>query len=277
MGRKRNGSADRLNSIGHRRSCSITARLLASAPLPVLAFFVLAGAGAFGASLVRAHEVPQPASATRIAAIGSKAPAAEQAARPAFTIPAFPPADIETDLRLLLAQSEPASADDGKLRDDTILVAFATTAPENAEEEVAKEHGLELVDRTELSALGMRIARYRIRDNRPIAAVVALLRTDQRVRQAPGNFEYRPVPPSTPATEVSGLKDRPVAEAKPDNRLGGPALARPARKTVVNLAEAAGAAKTVRPSKDDRGKPTNASAEQPLQIGKVGDVLAGGL
>lgn len=259
--------------------------MLSGAASPAaVAFAVLTGV--LGTSLVQAQDGGQPASPMRVAAISNDAPVVESAAQPSFTIPALPPADI--DLRVLLAQGAPILATDGTLRDDTILVAFATSAPENSEDEVAKEHGLELLDRTELSGLGMRIARYRVRDNRPIATVVANLRMDQRVRQAQGNFEYRPIPPSAPATEVGGLKDGPVAKVEPGSRLGGPATARAGRKTVaavkaagpkltqpVKLAEAAGADKAAHLPKPEPGKP--ASADAPPQVGKVADVLAGGL
>ena len=180
---------------------------------------VLAGFGHLGGLSAQTLEVGAPAPATRIAA-ASNGPT-EPWGRPGSRVPW---SEGHPDLRLLVAQIVPTAMVDGKLRDDTVLVAFAASAPESSEEEVAHEHGLELVDRTELPALGMRIARYRVRGNRSMAAIIASLRTDQRVQQAQGNFQYRPAPPSTPAA---------FAAAKPDDGPSASARRRSDPKTAA--------------------------------------------
>ncbi len=163
---------------------------------------VLAGFGHLGGLSAQTPDVGAPPPATRFAA-ASNGPTVPLG-RPSLRVPS---SEEHPDLRLLVAQTAPTAMPNGKLRDDTVLVAFAASAPENSEEEVANEHGLELVDRTELPALGLRIARYRVRGDRPVAALIASLRTDRRVQQAQGNFEYRPVSQSPAA----------FAAAKPDN------------------------------------------------------------
>lgn len=170
---------------------------------------VLAGFGYLGGLSAQTLDVGAPAPATRIAA-ASNGPT-EPLSRPGLRVPW---SEGHPDLRLLVAQTVPTAMPNGKLRDDTVLVAFAASAPENSEEEVANEHGLELVDRTELPALGMRIARYRVRGDRPVAALIASLRTDQRVQQAQGNFEYRPVSQSAAAFTAGNPNDGPSASAR---------------------------------------------------------------
>jgi hypothetical protein len=127
--------------------------------------------------------------------------------------------EIDADLKLLLAQNGPPSKIDAEFGDDTILVAFALSVPHSIDEDIAKQHGLELVDRTELQSLGLRVVRYRAQANSPIAPIVANLRKDQRISSAQGNTEYRLPSQSGPATEVSRLKDRlgVVQQAKQDD------------------------------------------------------------
>jgi hypothetical protein len=247
-----------------------------------IACCALASLGVLGGWSALADDAGK-AAALRVAAIGD-APA-EPLARPSARI--ILPIDETRDLRLLLAQAVPAVA-----ADDTILVAFVITAPENAEEELAREHGLELVDSTKLPALDMRIARYRIRNDRLVTSVLAALRADLRVRRVQANYQHRPLPPTGPAIEISAAKDHPVAAKTPD-RVGGPLPPPPDRKTVAvgkavqkpaapaKVTAAAAAVKTARVFKDVRG---NGSA-QPLPVSpavapavsKVADVLAGGL
>ena len=87
-------------------------------------------------------------------------------------------------------------------------MAFALSVPQSIDEDIAKQHGLELVDRTELPSLGLRVVRYRAQANSPIAPIIANLRKDQRISSAQASAEYRLPSQSGPATEVSRLKDR---------------------------------------------------------------------
>ena len=115
---------------------------------------------------------------------------------------------IDADLKLLLAQNAPPSKTGAEFGDDTILVAFALSVPQSIDVDLAKQHGLELVDRTELQSLGLRVVRYRVQANSLIAPIIANLRKDQRISSAQASAEYRLPSQSGPATEVSRLKDR---------------------------------------------------------------------
>ena len=105
-------------------------------------------------------------------------------------------------MNLLLAQSG-SSALDGAARDDTILVAFALSEPYSIDEDIAAQHGLELIDRTELSSFGLRIVRYRVQTNQPIGPVIANLRKDQRISSVQANVEYG-LPTRSEVTKESG-------------------------------------------------------------------------
>lgn len=168
------------------------------------------------------------------------------------------------DLNLLLAQYRPANTEpSGGLaedeQDDTILVALPLSTPGHVEEEIARDHGLQLVDRTELSALGLRIIRYRVGDGRAADSVVASLLRDTRVERAQRSVAYRlPVQPPPP---VAGIEKAPAIAAAPR----GP---RPAdRKAPVRVAQ----------------KPVGSMAGDTQATARVagplepGDVLSGGL
>jgi len=168
------------------------------------------------------------------------------------------------DLNLLLAQYRPANTEpSGSLaedqQDDIILVALTASTPGNVEEEIARDHGLQLVERTELSALGLRIIRYRVGDSRSADSVIATLLRDARVERAQRSVAYRlPVQPPAP---VAGAEKAPAIAAVPRN-------SRPAdRKTAVRVAQ-----KPVAPMQDDAQ--VAAQVDEPLELG---DVLSGGL
>ena len=116
--------------------------------------------------------------------------------------------EIDTGLKPLFAQNGPPSKTGAAFGDDTILVAFALSAPQSIDEDLAKQYGLALVDRTELQSLGLRVVRYRAQANSPIAPIIANLRKDQRISSAQASAEYRLPSQSGPATEVSRQKDR---------------------------------------------------------------------
>jgi hypothetical protein len=129
--------------------------------------------------------------------------------------------DIDADLKLLVAQNGPPSKTGAEFGDDTILVAFALSVPQSIDEDLAKQHGLELIDRTELQSLGLRVVRYRAQANSPIAPIIANLRKDQRISSAQASAEYRLPNQSGPATEVSRQKDR-LGEARQAKRADPP-------------------------------------------------------
>lgn len=168
------------------------------------------------------------------------------------------------DLNLLLAQYRPANTEPpGSLaedrQDETILVALPLSTPGNVEEEIARDHGLQLVERTELSALGLRIVRYRVGDGRPADSVIASLLRDTRVERAQRSVAYRlPVQPPPP---VAGVQKAPTtAAAAPVPRLAE-------RKAAVRVVQ-----KPASAMPDDRQ--VAARVDEPLELG---DVLSGGL
>jgi hypothetical protein len=125
-----------------------------------------------------------------------------------------------------------------------VLATFALSSPESVEEEVAKELGLQLVERSQAFDLGYRIVRYRVPDDGKIAGVIARLRADPRVGKAQANVQYTLPEEHPPPTAVSDLKERtgeaagerqgpasrrtvaaPTSPKKAQRKLGGPATA----------------------------------------------------
>ena len=165
---------------------------------------VMSAFGLLGEPSAFAADLSELQSVTRIATAGSGEPEAF-AFRPG--LPARE-TDIDADLKLLLAQNGSPLKTGAEFGDDTILVAFALSVPQSIDEDIAKEHGLELVDRTELPSLGLRVVRYRAQANAPIAPTIANLRKDHRISSAQTSAEYRLPSQSGPATEVGQQKDR---------------------------------------------------------------------
>lgn len=109
----------------------------------------------------------------------------------------------------LMTQSPVPSAAEAQPGGDIILAGFPFSTPEGVEEDVAREHKLEIIGRFSLQALGKRIVRYRIPDGRAAADVVMILRGDRRVVSAQANLRYRLRDPA-PATAVSSAKPQVV-------------------------------------------------------------------
>lgn len=173
--------------------------------------------------------------------------------------------DFDADLKVLLAQYQPATKSDASAGDDTILVALASSVPASVDEDLATQYGLELLDRTELPELGLRIVRFRTSGNRATGPIISDLRNDQRVRRAQLNVQYGLPARGVPAPEASRLKG-PAVVVKPET--GQP---RPDRKTpaVAQVGQ--------KPAAVLERKAVTARTDAPLQFGRVGDVLSGGL
>jgi hypothetical protein len=161
--------------------------------------------------------------------------------------PAYsPPANAE-EAEQIAAKTE---IDDGTSQ-ESVLVSFTLSAPDGVEAEIAKEHNLELVSKLPLPTLGIRVVRYAVPDSRPIAAVLARLRADQRVSSAQVNVQYRQIEPDVPEAVVGSVPSQPNI---------GPRKSA-ARKSVVRReAPVFGPRRPVRSARIS-----------------VGDVLAGGL
>ncbi len=141
--------------------------------------------------------------------------------------------------------------DDGA-SSEFVLVSFTLSAPDGVEADIAKEHNLELVSKLPLPTLGIRVVRYVVPDSRPIAAVLARLRADQRVSSAQVNVQYRQLEPGVPETVVGSTPS-------PPPNVGPRRLA--ARKSIV------------------RREAPVFGARRPVRSARItaGDVLAGGL
>ncbi len=172
--------------------------------------------------------------------------------------------DIDVDLKVLLAQHHPATKSDATAGDDTILVALALSVPTSVDEDLASQYGLELLGRTELPELGLRIVQFRASGNRATGPIITELRNDQRVRRAQLNVQYGLPAQDVPAPEVSRLKG-PAVVVKPET-----VQPRSDRKT------AAVAQVGQRPAAVLERKPVSARTDAPLLVGRVGDVLSGG-
>lgn len=200
-----------------------------------------------GAGLARASDAT-PVPLTRMAAAPSMSAPSPEGSRGR--------ARGDVDLWLLV-QTAPANTVGGPPRTETVLAAFPDTAPESLDEDVAKAHGLELVERRVDSALGLRIARYRIPDTRPVDAVVDRLKADPRVASAQPNVRY--------ALPERGVREMEVNRGSRDGEN------EPRRTAVAAAAPKAPAASVAEAPKRPR------VAQQQLPRGGVGDVLAGGL
>jgi hypothetical protein len=217
-----------------------------------------------GIALPAGADDGQQGRTTRLAAVG------DQANAPLSRLGVPPrPAQLDADLRVLLADRTPAIKQlDVTPADDTILVAFATDIPQTVEQDIAKEYGLELVERTELEELDLRIVQYRTINNKPVSTILSELRHDQRVRKAQRNVMHT-LPGSSPP---------PVASA---NEKAAPP---PPQATVRREAEPKTPPRNITYPPPMRAMPKQvdkpvvaAQAGAPARAGGVGDVLAGGL
>jgi hypothetical protein len=88
------------------------------------------------------------------------------------------------------AQTVTHTAADGQSTLGTVLVSIAAHASEDTDADIAKQHNLEIVKRTTIQSLSIRIISYRLRDSQDMAAVLQHLRADPRVANAQSNVAY---------------------------------------------------------------------------------------
>ena len=217
---------------------------------------------------VWADESKVPGS-TRVAAVDGTADASPY--RLGMPLPRI---DLDVDLKVLLAQHRPsATQNDATTAEDTILVAIASSVPQSVDEDIAKQYDLQLLDRTELPELNLRIVQFRVAGNRAITPLLSELRNDQRIRRAQQNAQYSVPSQSNPAPGVSRLNG-PPAEAPPsvpDRK--GPIVAKVAQKSPDQAEPFKGA----RAGRSLKGQGANENAPQAGRADNVGDVLSGGL
>jgi hypothetical protein len=166
-----------------------------------------------------------------------------------------------------LAAQPKQSATEAQPAGDAIVANFEMSAPDGAEEDVAKDHGLELVGKSKLFSLGMRIARYRVIDPQTVASLLERLRKDHRVAGVQETVRYARPAPEAPDIEV-GLAAEPKQGAPQALRAdSGPASRQPVatpRKAEPRQTSAS-------------SRLANASPRQPPPGALVADVLSGGL
>jgi len=74
---------------------------------------------------------------------------------------------------------------------DEVVIRMARTLPEAVDDAVGQTHGLQLLERSTLDLLGIRLVRYRVLNNRPLAAALTALQGDPRVLGPHLNYYYR--------------------------------------------------------------------------------------
>lgn len=214
------------------------------------AFVLLAGA-------VHAAD-PQSPTRMRVAAVGDAGVSPEQ--RPSQR-------DTGRDIWRLVqnaATEQGSSSLQTPAEPASILAAFHASAPESTEEEVAMQHGLDIVRRMTLPSLDLRVVTYRARAGSNPAEIVQRLRADQRVSSAQINVAYRAVEPDD--TKV-GRAEPPLNTAKEARQSASGGKRAGTKPASTDIAE-----QSVPRSKSARismhGGPVRATAA---------DVLAGGL
>ena len=175
---------------------------------------------------------------------------------------------VEIDLHVLLIQSGQAPTTDTAHADDTILVAVPAASPEGVDEDIAQQYGLELLERTELTGLGLRIVQYRNTSLRAISAVLSELRHDKRVRRAQRNAQYTLPNQSAPPAVSSNEKAAPQTPTQH--------YADPKKAPVRSAQQITPRPVALRPTVAAE-RPVAAVRAEPPRVGGVGDVLSGGL
>ena len=171
-----------------------------------------------------------------------------------------PARSFERENGWLLVQGTQPSSTQAVASDETIVAHFELSAREGVEEDVARAYGLELIDRSTLHSLRMRIARYRLP---PVATVLERLRADRRIALAVMNVRYAPHP-SPQGTELG-------VAAKPTGR----ALQTPQdEKRSASLKPGDNRMTAPKPT-SSQDKLASASSRPPRRVDQVAEVLAG--
>src|SRR5262245_61343660 len=89
------------------------------------------------------------------------------------------------------AQQPPATSSEPQFVPDEVVVRMARTMPEAVDLAVAQTHGLQLLERSTIDLIGIRLVRYRVLNNRPLAAALTALQADPRTLAPQLNYYYR--------------------------------------------------------------------------------------
>lgn len=175
-------------------------------------------------------------------------------------------------VREIAAPVDATARGDAKASDDVIIATFPLAAPLSLEEEVARTHGLQVLDRRNLKALGRRIVRFRVLNGQPVTGVLAGLRADQRVGSAQANLWYRL--PSEPPAQSSPPVPAPPAVAAGKSDTPRQALAPPRRRSLKNAT--ATKAQPARPISPMPAAGNDFLDMRKAQAGRANGVLANG-
>lgn len=74
---------------------------------------------------------------------------------------------------------------------DEVIVSMPPAIPEAVDEAIGQSHGLQMLERSNVLSLDRRLVRYRLRDGRPLTAVIGELLSDPRVLTLQPNYFYR--------------------------------------------------------------------------------------
>jgi subtilisin family serine protease len=176
-----------------------------------------------------------------------------QAALPGRPIPLVPPAIAATL--------------GGEAHAQEIVIIMAPNSTVATENQLARRHRLEIVERISFDLLGERLIRCRWPSSRSVPAVISAVRADTSAREVQANFVYRPSQ-SPPATAIGSLQ---YAHAKLDLAdTQGLSTGRGARVAIIDSA--------VDPRHPDFGGATIEAFDAlggPLDQGTHGTAIAG--
>jgi Subtilase family len=100
----------------------------------------------------------------------------------------------------------PGLADRDTFVADEVLVTVARTTLDAVDDAVGRSHGLQLLERRIIPLVDRKVLRYRIADGRPVAALLAALRTDARVFDPQPNYYYRHQQDGSPGSRGTSLQ-----------------------------------------------------------------------
>lgn len=87
-----------------------------------------------------------------------------------------------------------------------IVATLAPGAPAGVEDEVARDFGLRVLERLDLTLTGERVVRFAIADQRSIGAVLSALAAETRLREPQPNFVYLPQQSDRPQSAPADLQ-----------------------------------------------------------------------
>ena len=89
------------------------------------------------------------------------------------------------------AQQQQQTTSQPQFVPDEVVVRMARTMPEAVDLAIAQTHGLQLLERSTIELIGIRLVRYRVLNNRPLAAALTALQADPRTLAPQLNYYYQ--------------------------------------------------------------------------------------